>query len=129
METYHKLIPKKAIKDIEKFKEDLAAFAEETGEQFPTLYEDANTMIQVKNLLFTYEGTLHWTDEDDHECWEAYITEDEDGVERWDAFYEWDSGLKYWKAALRRAKRYWQMDTEKLDAIQDGQIEDEEEEQ
>ena len=128
METYHKLIPKKAIKDIEKFKEDLAAFAEETGEQFPTLYEDANTMIQVKNLLFTYEGTLHWTDEDDHECWEAYITEDEDGVERWDAFYEWDSGLKYWKATLRRAKRYWQMDTEKLDAIQDGQIEDEEEE-
>ena len=126
METYHRLIPKKAIKAIEKFQDDLAAFALETGEEFPILYEDANTMIQVKNLLFTYEGTLHWTDEDDHECWEAYITEDEDGEERWDACCEWDSGLRYWRGCLRRAKRYWSMDTEKLDAIQDGLIEDDE---
>lgn len=41
MNTYHRLIPKKAIRDIEKFKADLDAFAAETGEQFPTLYEDA----------------------------------------------------------------------------------------
>ena len=126
MKTYHRLIPKKAIRDIEKFKADLDAFASETGEQFPTLYEDANTTFEVRNLAFSFNGDLVWEDEDGRQNWEAYITEDEDGEERWDAMYEWDEGLKYWRAGLRRAKRYWSMDTEKLDAIQDGQIEDEE---
>jgi hypothetical protein len=63
MDTYHRLIPKKAIKAIEKFKEELDAFAAETEEQFPTLYEDAFTTYEVRNLVFTYEGTLHWEDE------------------------------------------------------------------
>ena len=120
MDTYHRLIPKKAIRAIEKFKEDLDAFAAETGEQFPTLYEDANTTFEVRNLAFSFNGDLVWEDEEGRQYWEAYITEDEDGEERWDAMYEWESGLKYWRAGLRRAKRYWSMDTEKLDAIQDG---------
>lgn len=126
MDTYHRLIPKKAIKDIEKFRADLAAFAQETGEQYPTLYEDANTTIEVRNILFSYDGTLHWEDENGRECWEAYITEDEDGEERWDAMYEWESGLKYWRGCLRRAKKYWSMDADTLDKIQDGQIEEKE---
>ena len=126
MDTYHRLIPKKAIRAIEKFIDDLAAFAKETGEEFPTLYEDANTTFEVRNLVFTYEGTLHWEDETGYHWHEAYITEDEDGEERWDAMYEWESGLRYWKNALKRAKRYWAMNAETLDAIQDGQIEDEE---
>jgi hypothetical protein len=126
MDTYHRLIPKKAIRDIEKFKADLDAVAIETGEQFPTLYEDAFTTFEVRNLAFSFNGDLVWEDEDGKPCWESYITEDEEGEERWDAMYEWDEGLKYWRAGLRRAKRYWSMDTEKLDAIQDGQIEDEE---
>ena len=124
MDTYHRLIPKKAIRAIEKFIDDLAAFAKETGEEFPTLYEDANTTFEVRNLVFTYEGTLHWEDETGNHWYEAYITEDEDGEERWDAMYEWESGLRYWKNALKRAKRYWAMNAETLDAIQDGQIED-----
>ena len=37
---------------------------------------------------------------------------------------EW---LSFWRANLRRAKRYWAMDTEALDKIQDGEIEDTEE--
>lgn len=89
METYHRLIPKKAIRDIEKFKADLDAFAEETGEQFPTLYEDAFTTFEVRNLAFSFNGDLVWEDEDGRQNWEAYITEDEDGEERWDAMYEW----------------------------------------
>jgi hypothetical protein len=36
---------------------------------------------------------------------------------------EW---VSFWRACLRRAKRYWAMDTDKLDAIQDGEQEDEE---
>lgn len=126
METYHKLIPKKAIKQIEKFAADLKAFSEETGEQHPTLYEDANTTFEVRNLVFTYEGTLHWEDETGYPWYEAYITEDEDGKEVWDAGYEWDNGIQYWRAGLRRAKRYWSMSAETLDKIQDGELEDEE---
>lgn len=56
MDEYHKLIPKRAIKAIEKFAEELKAFAEETGEQYPDLYEDANTTFQVRNLVFAYSG-------------------------------------------------------------------------
>ena len=34
---------------------------------------------------------------------------------------EW---LSFWRANLRRAKRYWATDAETLDKIQDGEIED-----
>ena len=40
---------------------------------------------------------------------------DEDDAREW---------LKFWRANLRRAKRYWEMDTETLDKIQDGELED-----
>ena len=36
--------------------------------------------------------------------------------------------LKFWRACLRRAKRYWSMDPDVLDAIQDGEREDTENE-
>lgn len=124
MDTYHKLIPKRAIKAIEKFAADLQAFAQETGEQYPTLYEDANTTFEIRDLVFTYDGQLLWKDETGYQNWERYITEDEDGNEVWDCCYEWDEGLRYWRAALRRAKRYWSMDAETLDRIQDGEQED-----
>ena len=42
---------------------------------------------------------------------------DEDDAREW---------LSFWRANLRRAKRYWSMDSERLDAIQDGEIEDDE---
>lgn len=29
--------------------------------------------------------------------------------------------IKFWRACLRRAKRYWSMDGDKLDAIQNGE--------
>lgn len=123
--AYNPLIPKRAIKAIEKFASDLKAFAEETGEEFPTLYEDANTTFEIRHLLFTYDGTLIWQDEEGHDQMECYITKDEDEetgevTEVWDRFYEWDEGLRFWRACLKRAKRYWAMDAEALDKIQDG---------
>lgn len=47
-----------------------------------------------------------------------YYEEDLDGIAEW---------IKFWRACLRRAKRYFAMDTDKLDKIQDGEIEDDEE--
>ncbi len=32
--------------------------------------------------------------------------------------------VKFWRKCLRRAQRYWSMDSEELDKIQDGEIED-----
>ena len=37
--------------------------------------------------------------------------------------------IKFWRKCLRRAKRYWSMDSEELDAIQDGEIEEEDDEE
>lgn len=34
--------------------------------------------------------------------------------------------LKKWRADMRRARRYWAIDSEMLDKITDGEIEDEE---
>jgi hypothetical protein len=57
------------------------------------------------------------------------LSRTEDGKQNVEQMYdegdarEW---LSFWRANLRRAKRYWSMDSERLDAIQDGLIEDEE---
>ena len=46
---------------------------------------------------------------------EEYLHTDDDDIQ---------DTLKFWRANLRRAKRYWAMDAETLDKIQDGQVED-----
>lgn len=124
------VIPKRAITQLEKFKASLADFSKETGEEFPTLYEDALTMIEVRNPRIVGDRLL-WEDEDGAEQYSNLFREfdEEDGtvVVEFD-WWEWDEGLKYWKACLKRARRYWAMDTERLDAIQEGEAEDEDEE-
>ena len=114
------MITARHIKAWEKFSEDLAAFAAETGEQgYVTLYEDPFTTREVKEFKMTPEGVLTWWE------WETYSREQESQVteqmlNEGDA-REW---LKFWRANLRRAKRYWQTDAETLDAIHDGRAED-----
>ena len=63
----------------------------------------------------TPNGELTWTEDGKQNVEQMY---DEDDAREW---------LSFWRANLRRAKRYWAMDTETLDAIQDGIKEDEEE--
>ena len=45
---------------------------------------------------------------------EEYLHTDDDDIQ---------DTLKFWRANLRRAKRYWAMNAEILDKIQDGEIE------
>lgn len=113
---------------VEKFNAELEAFRQETesGNAPATLYEDAFTSFTLNNikvengrLLFEYDGkqeseTIVRYDEDE----KMYYEEDLDGIAEW---------IKFWRACLRRAKRYFAMDTDKLDKIQDGEIEDDEE--
>ena len=112
------------IKAFEKFNEELKTFGEQTGEVFVTLYEDANTTREVANFKLYKNGKLTWIEMEDtwkngqrvHESrHEEYLHTDDDDIQ---------DTLKFWRANLRRAKRYWAMDVETLDAIQDGEMED-----
>ena len=121
-------IKKKHLEALEKFKDELEAFRKETGEEVAVLYEDAYTSfklgdIKVENGILSYRY-------DDGRDYERIVLRDPDTRK----YYEVDvmdgimDFVKFWRKCLRRAKRYWAMDTEKLDKIQDGQIEDIEEE-
>lgn len=120
MKTRDRLTTDRLIKAFEKFNDDLNAFGEETGEIFVTLYEDAyTTRIVGRHSFKLYKnGKLTWVEYDVFKGisqTEEYIHMDDDDIK---------DTLKFWRANLRRAKKYWSMDTETLDKIQDGEIED-----
>ena len=107
-------------RSIAKLNAELQAFAKETGEGVaPTLYEDAYTTYRVTNISITANGKKL-----------SYLYDFCDGrgffhQSETIAFYE-DAAdfINFWKAGLRRAKKYWSMDTEELDAIYDFKKED-----
>lgn len=122
-------IKKSHLKALEKFNEELAAWAKETGEEAPTLYEDINTSFTLADIAVSDDGTLFYTYDGkqefevivclDEETGEYYEDEGQDGIMEY---------IKFWRKCLRRAKRYWAMDSEKLDAMADGDQEDIDEE-
>lgn len=114
------MISARHIKAWEKFNEDLNAFRAETEDDFAILHEDAFTTREVKNFKMTNVGVLTWCERETFLERESHM---EEKMSNEDEAREW---LSFWRANLRRAKRYWSMDTEKLDAIQDGIITDEE---
>lgn len=125
-----KYIKKSHIKAVEKFNEELKAWEKETEESPATLYEDAYTSFTLSDIAISNDGQLFYTYDGQVE-FEVIVRQDEETGEYWE-----DDGIdgimeyvKFWRKCLRRAKRYWSMDTEKLDAIQNGDTEDEEEEE
>lgn len=123
-------IKKSHIKAVQKFNEELAAFAKETGESPVTLYEDANTSFTLCDIAISQDGQLFYTYDGQVE-FEVEVRFDEETNDYYEEFGS--EGImeyvKFWRKCLRRAKRYWAMDSEKLDAIQEGEIEDDEEEE
>lgn len=125
MSDLNQYIKKSHLRMVEKFNADLEAFRKETQEEAATLYEDQFTSftlanIRVENgcLLYQYDGkdeseAIVRYDDDE----KTYYEDDLDGIAEW---------VKFWRKCLNRAKRYWSMDTETLDAIQNGDIEDDE---
>lgn len=125
----NKYIKKGHIRAVEKFNEELKAWAKETGEDEATLYEDANISFTLSDpfvengwLKFNYDGkpdSVRMVEKDrlDGKYYE------EEGV---DSIMEY---VKFWRKCLKRARRYWEMDPDRLDKIQDGEIEDTEEEE
>ena len=125
-----KYIKKSHLKAVEKFNEELKAFSEETGENPVTLYENANTSFTLANIAISNDGQLFY-DYDGETDFVVIVRQDEETGE----YYEEDGMdsimeyIKFWRSCLRRAKRYWSMDSDKLDKIQDGEIEDDNEEE
>lgn len=111
-------ITQRHIKAWQRFNDDLNAFILESEDNSvtaeATLYEDAYTTRSVKDFTMTPSGQLSWIEDGGLNVEKMF---DEDDAKEW---------LSFWRANLRRAKRYWSMDSDRLDAIQDGVIEDEE---
>lgn len=108
-------ISKRHIKAWETFNSHLDAFAKDsdvTEADEVTLCEDANTTRNVRHFNMTEDGVLTWTEDEEFNQETMF---DEDDAREW---------LKFWKACLRRAKRYWEMDAVELDRLQDGEVED-----
>lgn len=128
MKNLNQYIKKSHLRMVEKFNEELEAFRKETEAEVAELYEDAFTSFTLANvrvedgrLIYDYDGQVESEkvvlyDEEENEYYEDEI----DGITEY---------IKFWRACLRRAKRYWSMDVEKLDKIQNGDIDDEEEEE
>ena len=121
MEDLNKYIKKSHIKMVENFNADLEAFRKETGEPVATLYEDANTSFTLSSVRVE-EGRLKYTYDGKEEYEEALWVDEEDGsLSERDDIDSIPEYIKFWRACLRRAKRYWGMDGDKLDAIQNGE--------
>lgn len=117
-------IKKSHIKALDKFRKELEAFAKETGEQPATLYEDANTSFTLCDIAISDDGQLFYTYDGQVE-FQVIVRYDEEEK----CYYE-DEGIdgimeyvKFWRKCLNRAKRYWVMDPDTLDAIQNGESE------
>ena len=127
MSNLNQYIKKSHLRMVERFNADLEAFRKYTDDDTAVLYEDAFTSFTLANvrvengcLLYEYDGKLEQEAivlQDEHT--KEYYEEEYDGISEW---------IKFWRACLRRAKRYWEMNPDKLDAIQYGEIEDDEDE-
>lgn len=129
MDNLNQYIKKSHLRMVEKFKEDLEMFRQQTGDKVAELYEDAYTSfklgdIKVENGILSYQY-------DDGRDFDRIVLQDPDTKE----YYEDESLdslpeiIKFWRKCLRRAKRYWSMDPDRLDKIQDGEIEDQDDEE
>ena len=117
-------IKKSHLKAVEKFNEELMAWAKETGEKAATLYENANVSFTLAHIRVN-EGYLYYVYDGHLECDMIVCTDPDTGK-----LYEDETidgimdTIKFWRKCLKRAKKYWEMDPDKLDAIQDGEVED-----
>ena len=129
MADLNQYIKKSHIKAVEKFAAELEEWRKETGEDEATLFEDAYTSFTLSNPRVENGCLLYHQDGVDFS--ENMVRFDEETGEYWedDMMDSIMVYLKFWRACIRRAKRYWSMDVDKLDAIQNGDIEDDEEDE
>ena len=127
-EDLNKYIKRSHIAALEKFKAELERYKTECDPD-GWLYEDANTSFTLSDihlmegcLCYTYDG------KDDHD---TLVQKDPDTGE----YYEIEGPdslmgiIKFWRKCLKRAAKFWNMDPDELDAIQNAEVEYHEEEE
>lgn len=125
MKDLNNYISKRHQNMVVKFNKDLEAFAKQTEEEESTLYEDAFTHFTLSNVRLE-DGCL---------CYKYDGKEERDEIVQWDEYsQEWYESevysmdlpetIKFWRSCLRRAKRYWDTDSDTLDKMSEGEIED-----
>lgn len=121
-------IKKSHIAALEKFKTELERYKTECDPD-GTLYEDPYTSFTLDNIILI-NGELHYDYCGKPECDKIVMQDEETGEyyedETIDSLVE---TVRFWRKGLTRAIRYWCMDPDELDAIQDGEVEDESEEE
>ena len=127
MQDLNTYIKPSHLRALEKFKAELEKY-KETCDPDGTLYEDPFTSftlsdIKVVNgyLKFFYDGA---PDKErvvffDYESGKYYEAE-------YDGIMDY---IKFWRKCLRRAQKYWSMNVDELDALQNGEVEDSDDEE
>ena len=110
------------MKMVRKFNDELEAFRKET-EEVATLYEDAFTSFTLSTLRIDNGCLLY--DYDGQEERDEIVLYDESSND----FFERDMDgiadiVGFFRKCLRRARKYWNMGGDRLDAIQDGMVND-----
>lgn len=99
---------------INKLNKELQEWAEHTGDKVAMLYEDIWTDYTLEKVAVKGDKLTYWYD----------------GRKESEQVFDWDEVkdyLSFWRSCLRRAKRYWETDSDTLDKMSDGEIEDNEE--
>ena len=116
-------VKKSHIRALENFKAELEKYKELMDPE-GRLYEDPYTSFTLDNIVlvdgylcYDYGGKrerdmIVCTDEETGEIYEDEVI---DGIM---------DTVKFWRKCLKRAQRYWNMDCVELDRLQDGEIED-----
>lgn len=122
MENLNNYIKKSHITAVRKFNDELRRWSESingTPDGDVYLYEDVNTPFRLSNVRVE-EGSLKYL-YDGREESEKMLRMDDDGTiyeeEGMDGIIDY---LKFWKSCLRRAKRYFAMDPDRLDRMAEG---------
>ena len=112
-----------------RFNEEVNKYREEYNDEFAWVYEDVNTSRKVRDFKMSKTGILTWVELEDkivNGYWKGVPTKNREKMIDEDDAREW---LKFWKACLRRARRYNAIDPEVFDQMQEGEVADPEEDE
>lgn len=110
------------ITALEKFKAELERYKTECDPD-GRLYEDPFTSFTLANIILV-DGELYYDYDGKPNCDRIVLQDEETGD-----YYEDESidGLvetvKFWRKCLTRARKFWTMNLDHLDAIQNGEVE------
>lgn len=125
-------IKKSHIKAVEKFNEELKGGRKrpEKSLSHSTRMLSLASPFTLADVAISQDGQLFYTYDGKVE-FEVIVRKDEFTKK----YYE-DEGMdgimeyvKFWRKCLNRAKKYWSMDSEKLDRLQDPENEEEDEDE